>query len=150
MEIERKYLIKSLPDHIDQYPCRIIEQGYLNTNPVVRIRRDNEKYELTYKSSGMLSREEYNLPLDAVSYEHLRTKIDGNLIQKKRYLIPLNDTLTIELDIFEGALAPLMIAEVEFPTEEMANSFTPPSWFLKDVTFCPQYHNSFLSQLKES
>ena len=41
MEIERKYLVSGIPDNIDSYPCRFIEQGYLNTAPVVRVRRDN-------------------------------------------------------------------------------------------------------------
>lgn len=148
MEIERKYLIKTLPDNLDSFACRILEQGYLNTCPVVRIRRDNDKYELTYKSAGLMSREEYNLPLDQQSYEHLLTKIDGRLIQKKRYMIPLDSELTAELDIFEGSLAPLMLIEVEFPTEEAANTFVPPQWFGEDVTFSGQYHNSYLSQMK--
>lgn len=147
MEIERKYLIHTLPENIEQYPCRHLEQGYLNTSPVVRIRKDDHKYELTYKSSGLLARQEYNLPLDAASYEHLKSKVDGHLISKKRYLIPLNTELTIELDVFEGYLAPLVLAEVEFPTEAMAMSFVPPKWFGKDVTFSGEYHNSYLSQL---
>jgi len=50
-------------------------------------------------------------------------KIDGILITKKRYLIPLSEKLTIELDIFEDALAPLVLAEVEFTSEEEANAF---------------------------
>ena len=54
MEIERKYLIKTLPEHLEQYPCKVIEQGYLNTNPVVRIRRSNDDYILTYKGKGMM------------------------------------------------------------------------------------------------
>lgn len=148
MEIERKYLIKTLPDNLDSFDCRILEQGYLNTSPVVRIRRDNDKYELTYKSAGLMSRQEYNLPLDQQSYEHLLTKIDGRLIQKKRYMIPLDSELTAELDIFEGSLAPLMLVEVEFPTEEAANTFLPPEWFGEDVTFSGKYHNSYLSQMK--
>ncbi len=147
MEIERKYLIPHLPKNIESYPCRHIEQGYLNTNPVVRIRRDNDKYELTYKSSGLMSREEYNLPLDPTSYQHLAKKIDGRLIIKRRYMLPLPDGLTIELDIFEGDLAPLKLAEVEFPTEEVANAFVPPVWFGEDVTFSGKYHNSYLSQV---
>lgn len=147
MEIERKYLVHTLPENIEQYPCRHLEQGYLNTSPVVRIRKDDHKYELTYKSSGLLARQEYNLPLDATSYEHLKSKVDGRLISKKRYLIPLNTELTIELDVFEGYLAPLVLAEVEFPTEAMAMSFIPPKWFGKDVTFSGEYHNSYLSQL---
>ena len=147
MEIERKYLIHTLPENIEQYPCRHLEQGYLNTSPVVRIRKDDHKYELTYKSSGLLARQEYNLPLDATSYEQLKSKVDGHLISKKRYLIPLNTELTIELDVFEGYLAPLVLAEVEFPTEAMAMSFVPPKWFGEDVTFSGEYHNSYLSQL---
>lgn len=148
MEIERKYLISHLPEQLEQYPHRQLEQGYLSTSPVVRVRKDNDKYELTYKSKGMMMREEYNLPLTKDSYEHLRTKIDGRLIVKKRYCIPYGN-YTIELDVFEGELAPLVLAEVEFPTEEEANSFLPPDWFSEDVTFSPLYHNSFLSQLKK-
>ena len=123
MEIERKYLVLHLPGPLESYPCRILEQGYLNTSPVVRIRRDNDRYELTYKSAGLMSRQEYNLPLDDKSYEHLLTKIDGRLIKKKRYMIPLSSALTAELDIFEGDLAPLMLVEVEFDSEDAANSF---------------------------
>ncbi len=147
MEIERKYLIHTLPENLENYPNRIIEQGYLSTEPVVRIRRDNDEYILTYKSKGLMVREEYNLPLTKDSYMHVREKIDGRLIIKKRYLIPLSNELTIELDIFGGDLAPLMLAEVEFPNETSANSFTPPKWFGEDVTFSGEYHNSRLSQI---
>ncbi|MCI9453126.1 MAG: CYTH domain-containing protein [Dorea sp.] len=146
MEIERKYLVDKLPGHIEDYPCRIISQGYLNINPVVRIRRDNEKYELTYKSKGFMARQEYNLPLTREAYEHLLTKIDGRLIEKRRYMIPLEHGLTAELDVFEGTLAPLILVEVEFSSEEEANSFVPPSWFGEDVTFSGKYHNSSLSK----
>ena len=146
MEIERKFLIDNVPANLETYPCRILEQGYLCTGPVVRIRKDDDKYELTYKSKGMMVREEYNLPLTEEAYEHLKGKIDGRLISKKRYLIP-HENYTIELDIFEGDLAPLVLAEAEFPTEELAKAFTPPDWFAEDVTFSPLYHNSFLSRL---
>ncbi len=145
MEIERKYLVKELPEDLTQYPVRLIEQGYLCTEPVVRIRRDNDKYELTYKSKGLMVREEHNLPLTEDAYEHLRYKVDGRIITKKRYMIPF-DSYTIELDIFEGELAPLILAEVEFPSEEEANCFTPPAWFGEDVTYSSEFHNSTLSK----
>lgn len=146
MEIERKYLIHTLPYNLEQYPCRHIAQGYLNTDPVVRIRRSDDTYTLTYKGKGLMVREEYNLPLNAKSFEHLKGKIDGILIEKRRYLIPFADKYTIELDIFDGELAPLQLAEVEFETEEDADSFIPPDWFGEDVTFSTDYHNSTLSQ----
>ena len=117
MEIERKYLLRSLPEHLESCPYKQIEQGYLNTEPVVRIRRSDDIYTLTYKGKGLMVREEYNLPLNAESFAHLKEKIDGRLIKKRRYLIPFDDRHTIELDIFEGDLAPLQLAEVEFKSE---------------------------------
>lgn len=160
MEIERKFTIKALPQHLDQYPFHHIEQAYLNTDPVIRIRKQDDTYYLTYKGKGLLAREEYNLPLNEQSYYHLRQKADGNVIAKKRYLIPIEHptfasgfqmlvdpiSLTIELDIFEAPFEGLIIAEVEFPTQEMAEAFLPVDWFLQDVTNDPAYHNSNLSK----
>ena len=146
MEIERKYLINKLPDNINEYPFHIIEQAYLCTNPVVRVRRQDEEYILTYKGDGLLAREEYNLPLNKEAYEHLLTKADGNVISKKRYLIPLNDHLTIELDQFYKPMNDLLLAEVEFPSLEEANTFVPPEWFGEDVTFDTAYHTSTMSR----
>lgn len=148
MEIERKFLIKQIPKDCTSFPCRQIEQAYLNTDPVVRVRRDNEDYYLTYKGKGLLSREEYNLPLNKEDYEHLLSKADGIILTKKRYMIPVpgNEHLTIELDVFEGHYNGLILAEVEFFTEEEAKAFNPPSWFGEDVTFSGEYHNSRLSK----
>ena len=146
MEIERKFLIKNLPADLEQYECLHIEQAYLCTSPVIRIRKQNDEYYLTYKGSGLLAHEEYNLPLTKESYEHLRKKVDGNIISKKRYLIPIkNSTLKVELDIFDAPFSALIIAEVEFPDIESANAFEPLSWFADDVTSNPNYHNSNLS-----
>ena len=144
MEIERKYLIRELPENLETYAYHDIEQAYLCTAPVVRIRRQDDRYILTYKSSGMMAHEEYNLPLTREAYEHLKAKADGNVITKRRYLIPLDDVLTIELDLFSGTFTGMILAEVEFPTEEDANTFTPPDWFIEDVTFKKEYHNSYL------
>ena len=134
MEIEKKYLIKELPFSLEDYPSQKIEQGYLCVDPVVRIRRSNDDYYLTYKSSGLMAREEYNLLLTREAYDHLRPKIDGHLISKTRYLIPYQG-LTIELDDFHIPFDDLLIAEVEFATEEEALTFIPPKWFGEDVTF---------------
>lgn len=148
MEIERKYLIKELPVNLDSYSFHIIEQGYLCTSPVVRIRRQDDDYILTYKGKGMMVREEYNLALTAESYAHLKPKADGNIITKKRYVIPIEKNLKIELDIFSSPFAPMMLAEVEFSTEEEALEFTAPEWFGEEVTFDSRFHNSYLSQMK--
>lgn len=148
MEIERKYLIPHIPEGLSITETHHIEQAYLCTAPVVRIRKDNEQYILTYKSKGLMAREEYNLPLTEEAYRHLKKKADGRIIKKTRHVIPLDSVLSIELDLFQDDLAPLVLAEVEFPTREMAESFTPPDWFGEDVTFSSAYHNSTLSRLQ--
>ena len=147
MEIERKFTIRQLPENLQEYPCRLIEQGYLSTEPVVRVRRDGDEYYMTYKGGGMMARVEYNLPLTADAYEHLIRKSDGIVIRKRRYVIPIPDerNLKIELDLFEGVYDGLIIAEVEFPDLETAQAYQPEDWFLEDVTNDPRYHNSFLS-----
>ncbi len=146
MEIERKYLVRKLPENLEQYNKKKIAQGYLCTEPVVRIRRSNDDYYMTYKGDGLMVREEYNLPLTQEAYEHLRPKIDGLLIAKTRYLIPLDNKLTAELDVFEEDLNGLVIVEVEFNSVEEANAFHAPDWFGEDVTNSGKYHNSYLSQ----
>lgn len=159
MEIERKFTIRQLPDNLENYPSRHIEQGYLCTSPVIRVRKENDDYILTYKGRGMMAREEHNLALNKDAYYHLREKIDGNLISKRRYLIPLlkpsfrpgfptppeDYRLTIELDVFDPPFAPLVMAEVEFGSREAAEAFVPPDWFDEDVTYCKEYHNSYMA-----
>ena len=146
MEIERKYLIDSLPEHLDDFPHKELEQAYLCTNPVVRVRIEGEEYVLTYKSGGLMVREEYNLPLNQEAYEHLLKKADGIVISKTRYILPEKDGLRIELDVFHGKHDGLILAEVEFPTKEAANAYCPPEWFGEDVTYSTKYHNSNLSK----
>jgi len=154
MEIERKFTIKQLPEQLEQYPKKEIEQAYLCSKPTVRIRKSNDDYILTYKSKLGLDLpetitartcEEVELPLSKKAYEHLKEKADGNVISKTRYLIPIDTNHKIELDVFHGYLEGLMFAEVEFASEEESAAFTMPDWFLEDVTFDKRYRNSFLA-----
>lgn len=147
MEIERKFLIKEMPKDLESYDFHIIEQAYLTVKPTIRVRREDDNFYMTYKGSGLMSHEEYNLPLTEEAYITLRQKADGNIITKKRYLIPY-EKYTIELDVFAEPFAPLVIAEVEFPSVEEAECFTVPKWFSEDVTDDPQYYNANMSRLK--
>lgn len=143
IEIEKKWLVNidTAPINLSDYPYLMIEQAYLNTHPVVRIRRSNDEYYLTYKGSGMMKRAEYNLPLNKESYEHMLPKADGKVLSKNRYLIPFGK-YTIELDEFLKDYKGLYLAEVEFDNETEADSFIPPVWFGKEVTNEKKYHNS--------
>lgn len=151
MEIERKFLIskEKIPANIEQYPHSRLEQAYLITDPVLRIRQDGEAYILTYKGPGFLQREEVEFPLKKEAYERLLSKADGNIITKFRYRIPDSMGHTIELDCFLGPFEGLYLAEVEFSDLESANAYLPPEWFGAEVTSISTYHNSVLSKLSQ-
>lgn len=156
MEIEKKYRVKYLPENLEQYEKKEIEQGYLCTNPIVRIRKSNEEYILTYKSKFGVDPSlqdlakvcnEVEVPLNQSGYEHLRTKIDNHLVSKVRYVIPLEHGLKAELDIFRDYLEGLTIVEVEFPGTEAIQGFTPPEWFGEEVSKDKRFTNSYLSAI---
>ena len=147
MEIERKFLVTALPEDLAQYPRRRIEQAYLCTEPVLRVRRKGDMYFLTYKGPGLLAREEHEFLLTEEAYLHLLKKADGNCIAKDRYELPCGP-YTIELDVFDPPFAPLVLAEVEFPGETEALAFQPPVWFGEEVTYDPAYTNAALSRRK--
>ena len=88
------------------------------------------------------------MELTEEAFLHLLTKVDNNIIEKTRYLIPYLDKYTIELDVFEGRLKGLYFAEVEFESEEEARNFKQPDWFGEDVSFDQRYRNSYLSQIE--
>ena len=151
MEIERKYLIKTLPANLEQYPKTNIEQGYLCMNPTLRIRKKGDDYIFTYKSRQQESEhiqtcvnQEIELPLTKEAYEHLCKKTDGILVRKTRYCIPYGP-YTIELDLFKAPYEDLQLAEVEFPTTEEAEQFSPPEWFGENVSGDFHYSNVFFA-----
>ena len=149
VEIERKYLIKKLPDNLAEYESHLIEQAYLCTDPTIRVRKSDDDYYMTYKGRGLLERTEYNLPLNRDAYEKLVKKAEGNIISKRRYVIPIDGSdLKIELDVFDDPFAPLIMAEVEFGSVEESEGFIPPDWFDKEVTEDPAYHNSNMAMRK--
>lgn len=157
MEIEKKFTIKYMPKGYETCPYKEIVQGYLCESPVIRIRKSNDEYILTYKSKIGLEKKkskaarinnEVEVVLTKQGYEHLKNKADGNLITKTRYMIPLSDGKTAELDIFHEKLEGLIIVEVEFDSEEEAINFTPPEWFDKDISFDKRYVNKNMIYLE--
>ena len=83
MEIERKFTVKQLPEELDRYRYHIIEQAYLTDDPVIRVRREDESYYMTYKGVGgdntSLAHEEYNLKLTKEAYDFLASKTEGTV-----------------------------------------------------------------------
>lgn len=151
MEIERKYLVKTVPENLDQYEHEEIEQAYLCQDPTLRIRKKGNRYIFTFKSrpkdvteSNVCMAEEIESELSFEAYMHLFEKADGVPIRKTRYRIPFGNYV-IELDVFHGSREGLILAEVEFPSVEHSERFDPPEWFGKNVSGDIRYTNSYMA-----
>lgn len=149
MEIERKFIVKYLPDDLNSFPHNEISQGYISVSPVIRIRRSDDRYILTVKSTGLFCREEYEIEMSEEDFKKLSRKVEGNIISKTRYKIPIQYGLTAELDIFHDDFEGLRYVEVEFKDVETAESFEVPDFFGKDVTKETGYSNSDLSSMRK-
>ena len=143
MEIERKFLVGELPN-LDSAKSSEIVQGYVSFSPEIRVRQLNDKYYRTEKGEGMVVREENEWEISKEEAEKMFKEVKTNLIEKTRYYISYNK-FTIELDVYKGIFKGLIVAEVEFESIEEAKNFTPPDWFLEDVSEKREYRNKILA-----
>lgn len=72
MEIEKKFLVRKLPENLTQYSVKHMEQGYLCTDPVLRIRKSNDRYILTYKSRIGLEGQEGSVSIRRLRHHFIR------------------------------------------------------------------------------
>lgn len=149
IEIERQFILSAVPDEIKNLPGVLITQGYFLPKAVpeceMRVRQKGDKYFLTIKGSGLMSRKETEIELSKEQFIPLWALTEGRRIEKTRRVITVNGTL-IEVDEHRGKLAGLIVAEVEFKDLEAAKSFTPPPWFGEEVTEYSELKNGNLSR----
>ncbi|MBR5485467.1 MAG: CYTH domain-containing protein [Oscillospiraceae bacterium] len=143
MEIERKFLIDGFPN-LPVLSQAVMEQGYLTTEPVVRIRskktQDGVNYKLCIKGKGTLVREEIETPITQEVFEKIKRFIGVPLIRKEFREYSLPDGLILEVScVDEGEPTQFYYAEVEFDSVEAANKFTPPEFLGKELTEDPTF-----------
>lgn len=146
VEIERKFLVAAETWRSEAAEPRSLRQGYLSTtnNASVRVRIiDDNDARLTIKSSdtGMIRTEfEYTIPIEDASA--LMALGEGEPIEKVRYSIAVGK-LVWEVDVFEGANAGLVLAEIEL--DDADQEVELPPWIGPEVTEDPRYYNSNLT-----
>jgi CYTH domain-containing protein len=146
-EIERKFLVRKMPDGLTSYPSKEISQGYLvslDDGTQVRLRKSDEQHTLTFKRGTGNVREEREVELTAEQFDALWPATDGKRLLKTRYEVPLGERL-VEIDVYHDRHEGLVVAEVEFDDPETANAFQPPDWLGDDVTGDPRYSNQLLA-----
>ena len=138
MEIERKFILDRMP------PLPVTErsemyQGYISTNPTVRIRSKqvNGKtgYRLCFKGEGTLCREEIEIDIPKDKFDALASLIGKPLIYKVQTKLDLGNGLTVEYnEVEKDRETGFCYAEVEFATEKQALAFDPPDFLGREVT----------------
>ncbi|MEO7860866.1 MAG: CYTH domain-containing protein [Nitrospirales bacterium] len=146
-EIERKWLVSKLP-RLGTLKREHIIQGYLviaSDGGEVRIRRKGKTYYETVKSQGTLTRDEIEVKISSNQFHRLWPATKGRRLKKVRYAWNWNG-LHIEIDVYQGSLAKLIVAEVEFASIHASRRFSPPDWFGKEVTEVQRYKNNCLAR----
>ncbi|HEY2138528.1 MAG TPA: CYTH domain-containing protein [Chthoniobacterales bacterium] len=147
VEIERKFLVRKLPESLTSYPRAEIAQGYLvslDDGLQVRLRRHGNKHFLTFKRGAGHVREEREVELTEQQFNALWPATEGKRLVKTRYEVPFGERV-VEIDVYHGKHEGLVVAEVEFDAEEAAKEFQPPDWLGNDVTGDPRYSNQLLA-----
>jgi len=144
MEVERKFLVPDPPELGGE--AEEIEQGYLavGSDAEVRLRRKGDRLLLTAKRGGGLARDEAEVELDRDAFERLWPLTDGRRLHKRRHVVR-HGKLAIEVDVYARGLKGLVVAEIEFDSEEAARAFEPPDWLGEDVTGDERYLNETLA-----
>jgi CYTH domain-containing protein/CHAD domain-containing protein len=147
VEIERKFLLSRAPEGLRERPAARIEQGYLAIAEAVevRLRRTGEERLLTVKRGHGEVREEVEVGIGAAEFERLWPLTAARRLVKTRYRVPLSGRLEAEVDVFEGELAGLLVAEVEFGSERESRAFEPRSWLGTEVTGERRYASQSLA-----
>jgi adenylate cyclase len=147
-EIERKFLIDSLPQYLQDYPHHEIEQGYLaitEDGTEIRLRKQDNQYFQTIKIGDGKTRIETEIEISKEQFTALWNFTEKQRIKKTRFKIPYYNNLTIELDVYHDNLTGLFTAEIEFINQQESLDLVTPDWFGKEVTDDPQYKNHHLA-----
>jgi CYTH domain-containing protein/CHAD domain-containing protein len=145
IERERKWLVHELPD-LDQNHGAALRQGYLAIDGSVSVRvRDADGHRtLTIKAGSGTSRTELEWPIEQPVFDAAWPATEGRRVTKTRHRFPLGDHM-VEIDIFDEQLAGLVVAEVEFESDEALAAFTAPGWFGREVSDDPRYTNASMA-----
>jgi CYTH domain-containing protein len=142
-EIERKFLVREIPEQLKHRRHYQIAQGYLASEPGgrhVRLRKKGKTASLTFKVGRGAHREEREIKLSPKQFATLWPATAGRRLRKVRYDIPWRN-LVIEIDVYRGKHSGLVVAEVEFPDLVTCREFKPPRWFGREVTGQKRYSN---------
>lgn len=140
LEIERKFLMQGFPEGLELLRQVEIWQGYLSMTPEVRIHRakdqrtGKEDFRLTIKGDGSLVRTEIITDVEESFFQEAIGLLPGKMIYKDYRSYRLGDNVLEVCCVDPGTPETFYYGEIEFDSEEEANSFPVPDFLVQDVT----------------
>ncbi|WP_068787183.1 CYTH domain-containing protein [Paenibacillus phocaensis] len=152
LEIERKFLLPAYPEHwiqkgelmvrsehaIDQTYLALHEDQELRVRRIEDLHTGEVQYTHTFKRGFGLSREEVEVSISEGLYSQI-IGIHQAIPLTKRRVTAEWDKHTVEIDLYDQI--DFIVLEVEFGSEEEAQSFVPPDWFGPDISTDKRYSN---------
>ncbi len=151
-EIEKKYVVNYFPKDLEIKNVLEIEQAFIyrDIRTIVRVRKiqnkksNNIEYIYTVKTKGDIENDKESILASAYETESyikeeefnqlIKNKI-SKIIKKTRLIIPIDNNLKVEIYIYKDYLQDLITAEVEFPSEDIANTFQKPKWLGEEIKY---------------
>ena len=134
--IERKFLVKFLPDDLVNMASSFCERYYLYTDDSVelRIQRKGDQYEMERKVAGTHSwvRDSFKAKMTEKEFLHLQKSVIGNPVLFEKYRVSSSPNVSIKK--YSGHVDGFMLAEVDFPTLEEAQLFQPFDWLGREIS----------------
>lgn len=144
-EIERKFLVRDSSFKDLAVKAVRILQGYLfdTARGVLRVRIKGEKAFMTLKSANRgITRNEWEYEIPVADARQMLELAGNAVLEKTRFMVPFEGKVW-EVDVFEGKLAGLVLAEVELPSED--TEVVLPPFVGEEVSTNPMYYNSALA-----
>ena len=147
LEIERKFLVKEIPEALQPDKVEDIQQGYLLVaadHSEIRVRKKGKGHYLTLKKPADEYRTEVEIEIDPGQFNKLWPHTRGKRVEKNRATYP-HDGHLLEVDTYKGKNEGLITVDVEFDTKTKSSEFSPPDWFGEEITDNEKYRNQNLA-----
>ncbi len=160
-EIERKFLVKYIPENLIIDKIIDIEQMhiYKDVKSSIRIRKidylypDNKReyiYTLKvhnkYDHELIVSKDEYEYQIKEEEYKILKEQRINSVIPKTRVFVSLDNGLEAEIDLYHGYLEGFMTLEIEFPSTDIASGYNVDDWIGEEIGY-KDYSNRMLANM---
>lgn len=146
IEIERRFLLANDGWRKQAAEAKLLSQGYfcVEKECTIRVRIADGRAWLTLKGYlSDVSRSEFEYEIPVAHARQMMETMCSFRLEKRRYEVACQG-FVFEVDEYLGANAPLIVAELELPSEHTV--FPRPDWLGAEITSDARFTNAYLSR----